>query len=173
MPKYYTAAKCTVLTSLIEGKNRCIFESLCCDTPIVVFKDHNKWARGNHPIFFGNSGELVPEFTPESLADTIHKVINNPDDYEPRKNHLLHSGRKNFVDILTDYMPYYAKNVPNYSGAKFHDNLWIDLACQYNYSMSYNEFLYGKRPGIFHVRGLNDIAYLMNFYYDKFNVSKD
>ena len=50
LPKVYTSAKCTVLTSLIEGKNRCLFESLCCDTPIVVFKAHNQWARGEHPL---------------------------------------------------------------------------------------------------------------------------
>ena len=165
LAKVYTSAKCTVLTSLIEGNNRCIFESLCCDTPIVVFKDHNKWARGEHPIFFGNSGEYVPEYTPESLADTIYKVINNYDNYEPRKNHLIHSGRKNFVDICSQYIPYYRENIPDYDKTKFHENLWVDLACQKNYQLGYLDYIYARRAGIMHVRGLKSIDNLVKFYY--------
>ena len=170
LPKLYTASKCTILTSLIEGKNRCVFESISCDTPAIVFKAHNQWARGEYPIFFDNSGEYAPEYTPESLADTIHKVINNPEVYEPRKNHLLHSGRKNFIDICTSYIPYYRENIPDYDKSKFHENLWVDLACQRCYNMGYNEFLYGKRPAIQHVRGLKDIDNMLKFYFNKFGI---
>jgi len=170
MASLYTSARCTVLTSLIEGKNRSIFQSLCCDTPVVVFKDHNKWARGNHPIFFGNSGEYVPEFSAESLADTIHKVINNPEMYESRKNYLMHTGRKNFVNLCADYIPYYKENVPDYKSGAFIDNLWIDLACQFDYQISYHDFVYAKTPHLMHVRGLKDIDRLVKFYYKRFNL---
>lgn len=171
LSKYYTGAKCTVLASLIEGKNRGIFESISCDTPVVVFRDHNKWARGNYPIFWGNSGEYVPEFTAESLADTIHKVINNGYLYEPRKNHLMHSGRKNFIDICADYIPYYRDSIPGYEEGRFHENLWVDLACQRNYQLSYIDFLYGRNAGISHVRGLENIEKLVKFYYSRFNIN--
>lgn len=170
LPKLYTSSKCTVLTSLIEGKNRCIFESISCNTPVVVFKAHNQWARGEHPIFFGNSGEYVQEFTPESLADTIHKVITHPENYEPRKNHLLHSGRKNFIDICASYIPYYKENIPDYGKTKFHENLWIDLACREDYGLGYKDFLYSKRPAIQHVRGLKDIDKMLDFYFSRYNI---
>ena len=114
LPKYYTGAKCSVLASLLEGKNRFISEAMACNTPVIVFKDFNKYSRGDYPIFFENSGEYVPEYTPESLADTIHKVINNQKNYEPRKNYLIYSGRKNFVNTIIDAIPYYAQNIPNY-----------------------------------------------------------
>ncbi len=170
MPALYSSAKCTVLTSLIEGKNRSLFESLCCDTPIIVFKDHNQWARGEHPVFFGNSGEYAPEFTPESLADTIYKVINNPQNYEARKNHLLHSGRRNFIDISTSCIPYYRENIPDFDKDKFHENIWVDLACQKNYGLSYHDFLYGRKPGLQHVKGIKNIQNLAETYLSLFGV---
>ena len=170
LPKLYTGSKCTVLTSLIEGKNRCVFESIKCDTPVVVFKAHNQWARGEHPVFFEKCGEYAPEFTPESLADTIHKVITHPENYEPRKNFLIHSGRRNFIDICTSLIPYYKENIPDFDKTKFHENLWVDLACQRNYQLSYHDFLYAKRPAIHHVRGIKDIDNMLKFYFDKFGI---
>ena len=56
LSKYYSASKCCVLGSLIEGKNRFISESQSCDVPIIVFKDFNKYSRGDFPVFFGNAG---------------------------------------------------------------------------------------------------------------------
>lgn len=169
LPKYYSGAKCCVLTSLIEGKNRSINEAMSCNTPVVVFKDHNKYARGNHPIFFGNSGELA-DFSPQAFADSIHKVITNQKNYSPRKNYLKYNGRRNFVDILTSYIPYYEKNIPDYNESKFHENLWIDLATQENYQISYHDFLYGKNPAIAHVRGVKNIESLIKFFYSRFNI---
>ncbi len=169
LPKYYSSAKCCVLTSLIEGKNRSINEAMSCNTPVVVFKDHNKYARGNHPIFFGNSGELA-DFSPQALADSIHKVITNQKNYSPRKNYLKYNGRRNFVNILTSYIPYYEKNIPDYNESKFHENLWIDLATQENYQISYHDFLYGKNPAIIHVRGVKNIESLIKFFYSRFNI---
>lgn len=166
--KYYSAAKCCVLGSLIEGKNRFISESLSSNTPIIVFKDFNKYARGDYPVFFGNSGEYVPEFTPESLADTIHKVICNRHEYEPRKNYLMHYGRKNFVNMMVDMLPYYKEYLPNYKPGRLMDNIWIDLACWSSYQISYYDLLYDKKCSITHVAGLDNVVKLIKYYYEKF-----
>ena len=169
LAKYYSSAKCCVLASLFEGKNRSINESLSCNTPVVLFKEHNQYARGNYPIFSENSGELA-DYSPEALCDSIHKVITNQKNYSPRKNYLKFNGRKNFVDILTSYIPYYKNAVEDYSKTKFHENLWIDLAVQDNYQISYHDFLYNKNPAIFHVRGIKNIASLVKFFYSRFNI---
>ena len=170
LPKYYTGAKCSVLASLLEGKNRFISEAMSCNTPIIVFKDFNKYSRGDYPVFFGNSGEYAPEFTPESLADTIHKVINNPQNYEPRKNYLIYNGRKNFVNTIIDSIPYYAQNIPNYEKGRIQDNIWVDLAMQQNYQLSTYDFIYGKNTAIQHVRGMKAIKSLVEFFYSRFKL---
>lgn len=171
LPKYYTSAKCCVLASLLEGKNRFISEAMSCNTPIIVFKDFNKYSRGDYPIFFNNSGEYVPSFHPESLADTIHKVINNQDNYTPRKNYLLYNGRKNFVNTILDKIPYFKENLPEYSKNGIMNNLWVDLAMQANYQLSTYDFIYGKNPAIQHVRGMTNIESLVKFFYSRFKIS--
>ena len=170
LPKYYSASKCGVLGSLIEGKNRFISECLSCNTPIIVFKDFNKYARGDYPVFFGNSGEYVPEFTPESLADTIHKVITHQEDYEPRKNYLEHYGRKNFVNIIADANPYYQENLPNYEKGRFVENTWYDVACWDNYQVSFHDFIYGRKIPFQHVVGIESIEKMIKSYYEKFGL---
>ena len=169
--EYYTNSKCLVLASLIEGKNRSINEAMSCNNPVIVFKDHNKWARDGYPIFPEGSGEYVEEFSAEALADTIHKVINNTEKYTPRANYLKTNGRKNFIDKLVSYIPYYRENVPDYDKSKFHENLWIDLACQSDYQLSYINFLYDKNPAISHIRGVDNIKNIMKFYYSRFGVT--
>ena len=143
---------------------------MACNTPIIVFKDFNKYSRGDYPIFFENSGEYAPEYTPESLADTIHKVINNPQNYEPRKNYLTYNGRKNFVNTIIDSIPYYAQNIPNYEKGRIQDNIWVDLAMQENYQLSTYDFIYGKNSAIQHVRGMKAIESLVNFFYSRFKL---
>ena len=170
LPKYYSGAKCCVLAALLEGKNRFISEAMCCNTPIIVFKDFNKFSRGDYPIFFEDSGEYVPSFTPEALADTIHKVINNPRDYLPRRNYLKYSGRKNFVNTIIDSMPYYRENLPEYQKGKIMENIWVDLAMQHNYQLSTYDFIYGKNSAIQHVRGIKAIESLVKFFYSRFGI---
>ena len=170
LPTYYTGARCAILASLLEGKNRFISEAMSCNTPIIVFNDFNKYARGNYPVFWGNSGEYVPEYTPESLADTIHKVINNPIKYEPRKNYLMYCGRKNFVNTIIDSIPYYADNIPNYERGRIQDNIWVDLAMQHNYQLSTYDFIYGRNPAIQHVVGMKAIESLVEFFYSRFHL---
>ena len=170
LPKFYTRSKCCVLPSLIEGKNRFIQEAQCCDTPVIVFKDHNKYAKGQHPIIFKKSGEFAKEYNAESLADAIHKVISNYDKYEARRNYLKYSGRKNFVNTLIDYNPYYKKNLPEYKKGRLEDNLWVDLAMQANYQLSFIDYVYGKNSLIQSRRGIETMEPIVKFYLERFNI---
>ncbi|MBR1616710.1 hypothetical protein IJ670_01015, partial [bacterium] len=63
----YPSARCCVLSSILEGKNRFIQEAMSCNTPVIVFKDFNKFARGTYPAFLDNSGEYVPHFSDVAL----------------------------------------------------------------------------------------------------------
>lgn len=170
LPKFYTRAKCCVLSSLLEGKNRFISEAMSCDTPIIVFKDFNKYARGDYPVFYANSGEYCEEYSPECLADTIHKVLTNQDSYEPRKNYLIHHSRKNFVNTIIDSIPYYSQNIPDYKKGQIQENIWVDLAMQRNYQLSTYDFIYGKNTAIQHVRGMKNISSLVDFFYSRFRL---
>ena len=144
---------------------------MACNTPIIVFKDFNKYSRGDYPIFYNNSGEYAPDFSAESLADTIYKVINNQEKYAPRKNYLCYNGRKNFVNTIIDNIPYYKNNLPEYRKQGIMDNLWVDLAMQANYQLSTYEFIYGKNPAIQHVRGMKNIESLVKFFYSRFKIN--
>ena len=171
LPKYFSEAKCGVLASLIEGKNRYISEALSCDMPIIVFKQFNQFSRGNYPIFFGeNSGEYAPEFTAESLADTIHKVLMNLDNYTPRKNYLLYRGRKNFIKTVVTEIPYYKENIPNFNNGNLFDNLWINSACMDNYGISYKDFLYDKLANLSYIGSFKTTLELVNWYLSKFHI---
>ena len=170
LPKYYSAAKCGVLGSLIEGKNRFLSEGMSCDMPVIVFKDFNQFARGDYPVFFGNSGEYVPEFTAESLADTIRKVLMNPQNYSPRDNYLKYSGRRNFVRTVIRNIPYYKENLPAYKTGDALSNQWINTACQHLYQTDYESFLYGARSDISNVIGLEHISQLLKKYFDIFGL---
>lgn len=169
--KYYTRAKFTVLTSLIEGKNRTIQESMSCNTPIIVFKDHNKWARGEHELFYGNSGLYVPEFSAESLADTIYSGLQNYNGkFKARRNYLKYYGRKNFINTCIDNIPYFKENLPEYQEGNIQSNLWVDLAMQDNYQISFIDFLYGKNPAIQHVKFNEKQHSLIDFFYSRFGI---
>jgi len=170
--KHYTGAKLCVLPSLLEGKNRVIQEAMSCNTPVVAFRDFNKYARANHPIFFGGeeSGLLAPEFSAESLADTIHWGVLNYKYFKPRKNYLTYYGRKNFVNTLVDLIPYYRNHLPGYQPGQIENNLWVDLAMQDNYQISFIDFLYGKNNAIQHITLHENKGELVKFFYSRFGV---
>lgn len=171
MPEYYSRAKFTVLTSLIEGKNRTIQESMACNTPVIVFKDHNKWARGPHELFYENSGLYVPEFSAESLADTIHDGLTNYNGrFFPRRNYLKNNGRMNFVNKCIDSIPYFRENLPEYKEGRIQDNLWVDLAMQANYQQSLHDFVYGRNYAIQHVKMNENEHSLIDFFYARFGI---
>ena len=168
LPEYCSRAKCGVLASLYEGKNRFINEAQSSNLPVIVFADFNKYVRGGTPVFMGNSGEYVPEFTPEALADTIHHVIMNPKDYAPRKNYLKYNGRKNFVKKMVNCIPYYLQNIPNIGDGDILKNRWVNEACLDNYGVPYEEFLYDKVFSWCNIAGLGSILATMEKYKDKF-----
>lgn len=171
IPKYYSRAKFTVLASLIEGKNRTIQESMSCNTPIIVFRDHNKWARGPHEVILPNAGLYVPEFSAESLADTLYDGLTNyKGRFYPRRYYLRFNGRKNFINHCVDSIPYFRENLPEYRPGRLQDNLWLDLAMQDNYQLSFIDFLYGKNPKIQHTKCTEDDHSIVDFFYSRFNV---
>lgn len=173
MNEYYSRAKICLLSSLLEGKNRTIQEAMSCNTPIVVFKDLNKYVRANHPIFMGNAGLCIPEYNAESIADTIHEAFSNLDKFTPRRDYLKYYGRKNFANVCIDSFPYYADHLPEYEPGKIHENLWVDLAMHDNYQLSFNDFLYSKNYAVQHVQNPQAIEDLLKFFYSRFGVSKD
>ena len=171
MCNYYSRAKFMVLTSLIEGKNRTIQEAMSCNTPIIVFKDHNKWARGPHEIVYENAGLYVPEFSAEALADTLHDGLTDYDGkFTARRSYLKYNGRKNFINTCIDSIPYFRENLPEYQQGRIQDNLWVDLAMQDNYQQSFNDFLYGRNLAIQHVKMNENSHSLIDFFYSRFGI---
>ena len=170
LPKYYTRSKLVVLTSIYEGKNRTINESLCCNTPVIVFKDLSKYTRGNDKAFPDGGGLYVPEYTAESLCDTIHQALSNLEQFTPRRSYLTYNGRKNFLNRCIDSIPYYRENLPEYEPGKAMENIWLDLAMQENYQLSLNDFLYGKNPAIHHVKLHEKETSIMDFFNTRFMI---
>lgn len=166
--KYYTRSKLVVLTSIYEGKNRTINEALCCNTPVVVYKDLSKYTRGNDLAFPEGAGIYVPEFSPQSLCDTIHEALSKIDQFTPRRSYLRYNGRKNFLNKCIDSIPYYRENLPEYEPGKAMDNMWLDLAMQENYQLSLNAFLYGANPAIHHVKLHEKETGIMDFFNKRF-----
>ncbi len=170
LPEYFSAAKCGVLGSLIEGKNRFLSEGMSCDMPVIVFRDFNKFTRGDSPAFYGNAGEYAPEFTPESLAETIHKVITNPQNYNPRDCYLRFSGRHNFINTCINEIPYYREHLPEFNNGHMLQNNWVNEACLHNYGMSYESFLYDLNANWSNVVGKTKILELLKKFYEKMNI---
>lgn len=165
-------SKVGVLTTLYEGKNRFIHEAMSTGTPVIVFKDFNKFQRGDYPVFPKGCGEYAPKFTPQSLAKTIHKVISNPKKYKNvRENYLKFSGRKTFLRTVIEKVPYYQKNIPYAGLYDIFENPWINVAMQKNYNMTLEEFLFTKGGSLSCVVGENDALKTIKKYYSKFNLN--
>ncbi len=139
--EYYTRAKCCVLTSIFEGKNRMINEAVSCNTPVVVFKNLCQYTRGNDDVFPPNSG-IYCEYNEEALADSLHYMIENYTKFTPRESYLKHNGRINFVNKCIDLIPYYRENIPDYEPTNIQNNNWINQAFKSNYQLSFVEYLF-------------------------------
>jgi glycosyltransferase involved in cell wall biosynthesis len=189
---YYSRARLCVLGSLIEGKNRALFEALSCNTPVVCFRQFNQYARGeaalsgqpsavSHssapektlaPAFPDGAGLYAPEFDAESLADTFHEVFENETSFRPRRRFLEESGRKNFFTQCLDAFPYYQTALPDYRAGHHLHNLWLDLAIQANYQLSLFDFLYDRNSLLSHVRGVKEIGKMLEFYFGRFGLER-
>lgn len=153
LPDHYARSKVFVLGSLVEGKNRSMHEAMVCNTPVVCFKEFNQYLRGDDFSIPPGAG-MYATYDAESLADTMHHVIHNPEEFTPRKSFLQHFGRKNFLNTCVDRIPYYRENLPDYTLGEHYDNLWLDMAVSRNYQTSLHDFLYGHSVWPNHSQGI-------------------
>ena len=160
MPLYYSRSKVCLLGSLLEGKNRSLSEAMSCNIPVICFGQFNQYVRGKAELFPTGLG-LLSEFDPEALADNIHTTLDNLTVFQPRFNYLKYQGRKNFFNTCLDSFPYYYNTVPDYIKGQAYNNLWLDLALQYNYQISLHDFLYGRSLRS-HLQGLVNIYKILN-----------
>lgn len=167
---YFGMSKCAVLASICEGKNRFIHEAMAGNTPVVVFKDYNKFIRGKTPAIYLKSGEYAPQFTPESLADTVHKVILNQNKYTPRKSYLEKNGRINFIKKICEYMPYYKDKVYKLEDNDLVHNKFFNKLMQYNYGITLEEFIYDKEPMLCGAAGKENILEVLKGYSSQFKI---
>jgi glycosyltransferase involved in cell wall biosynthesis len=157
-----------VLGSLIEGKNRSLSEAMSCNLPLLTCSEFNQYARGEAGAFPKGAG-LYANFEPESFADRIYTLLQNPDQFAPRKEFLRTSGRRNFLNTCLDYLPYYAQNLPEFKSGNHWQNLWLDLGIQHNYQLSLIQFLDGgNHLAAPRVQGINDIEKTIAGYLRKF-----
>ena len=168
--RYYTRSRLVVLTSIYEGKNRTINEAMCCNTPVIVYNDLSKYTRGKDRAFPEGAGLYVPEFSAESMCDTIHEGLMNLEHFTPRRSYLRTNGRMNFLNKCIDSIPYYRENLPEYVPGRAQDNMWLDLAMQENYQLSLNAFLYGANPAIHHVKLSEVETGIMDFFNARFMI---
>ncbi|VXD23945.1 glycosyltransferase [Planktothrix paucivesiculata] len=160
MPLYYSRSKICLLGSLLEGKNRSLSEAMSCNTPVICFREFNQYVRGKAELFPPGSG-LLSKFDPESLADTIHTALEDLTVFQPRFNYLKYRGRKNFFNTCLDSFIFYNNTIPDYIQGEVYNNVWLDLAMQYNYQISLHDFLYGRSPRS-HLQGLVNIYKILN-----------
>lgn len=171
MPSFYSRAKAYVLGSLIEGKNRSLFEAISCNLPAIVPRQFNQYARGDDGAFPQGAG-IYADFEPEAFADGIYTLLQNRDQFQPRHAFLQHSGRRNFLSICLAKVPYYQENL-----AKFDHNLswqhpWLDLAMYHNYQLSTTQFLDGgNHLAAPRVQGLTAIERQLEIYFQRERVA--
>ena len=170
MVHYYARSRCYVLASLLEGKNRAALESMACDTPGVTFRAHCQYSRGASLLYPENTGLTAPDFTAESLADTIYEVVCNYDDFKPRRGFLTHYGRKNFFNQALDLFPYYETALPEYRRGHHFENLWLDLAVQDNYQLGLSDFIYDRNMLISRPQGAEQRERVLKFYHARFDL---
>ncbi len=169
LPSFYSRARGYVLGSLIEGKNRSLSEALSCNLPVLTCSEFNQYARGADGAFPKGAG-LYANFEPESFADGIYSLLQNPDQFSARKEFLGQSGRRNFLNTCLDYLPYYAQNLPEFQPGHHWQNLWLDLAMQQNYQLSLIQFLDGgNHLAAPRVQGIEQIEQTIAAYLRKFS----
>lgn len=163
LPSHFSRAKAVVLPSLLEGKNRCLAEAMCSDTPVICFEALNQFHVGKDRVFPEGAGLLSP-YSPEGLADTIQEVVTNRDAFKPRRKFLERFGRKQVLNACLDSIPYYRQNLPEYKQGGALDNMWLDLAVQHNYQLGLHDFIHDRNAAISRAQGLERIREIVAFY---------
>lgn len=82
-------SRVSLLLSHREGANRAIYESMFCGTPIIVYRDQ---CGVNLDHVNAATGLLAGE---DELADAIKRVLDHPEDFDPRAWALRNAGYAN------------------------------------------------------------------------------
>lgn len=151
---YYGRAKCFVLASLVEGKNRAIHEAASCDTPVVSFAQFNQYIRGPQPVLPARAGIAAPAFDADSLANTVLEVLDAPERFAPREVLLQVSGRTHVFNACIDALAYYRDALPEYAAGRHVENRWLDLAMWQTHRVSVRQHLFAPYPSLVWCKGL-------------------
>jgi glycosyltransferase involved in cell wall biosynthesis len=90
------ASKLSLLLSRQEGSNRSVYESMFCNTPVIVYRHH----RGiNLEHINSRTGLLADD---DELADAIATIIEHAEEFDPRAWALAHIGYENATRIVND-----------------------------------------------------------------------
>lgn len=165
---YYSHSKLFALGSLLEGKCRALREALYCNTPVVCFEAFNQYARGEDKPFPDGAGLMVPEFTAQSVAETWFKVHQNQESFYPRKTMLKNNGRLQYVSRLISEIPYFIENLPELNFETPEETLWLDLAVQANYQMSFYDYVYKGRGDYSHAISPEKVLFMLSVYFEQF-----
>ena len=145
---YYSRARLTALTSIFEGKNRSLHESVLCNTPVICFSAFNRYIRGNTPILPEGCGYYVDEFSPEAFGERLYELLNSRIEYNTREIALKHFGRALIVDKIIKSIPYYRENIPDLDKTSILDNYFINEAVCASGKGSYEKFLYRQKTTV-------------------------
>lgn len=170
MSALFSRAKAVVTPELIGEKGREMHTALACNTPVIGFREFNQYAREETvPVVYEGAG-VVSTFHPEALADSIFRVLQEPQRFHPRAAYLEYSGRLNFFNTCIDAFPYYREAIPDYSPATHHESYWLDLALQDNYKCTLYDFYTArerwKMP--FLLRGLDNVQQAIDLVFGKY-----
>ncbi len=162
LPHYYSCSRICVLGSLIEGANRSLKEAMCCNTPVLCFKDLNRYTRGEDCIFPAQAG-LSSEFDAEALCDAIHLALSGKVTFEPRQEYLQERGRCSMFNSCLDAIPYFQSSLEDYSPGCHEKNSWLNGALQQTHQVNVLEWIYAKSPMV-HASGLEQIDSHLSFF---------
>jgi glycosyltransferase involved in cell wall biosynthesis len=88
------ASKVSLLLSHREGANRAIYESMFCDTPIVVYR-HQCGVNLDHVN--ARTGLLADD---DELGTAINYVLEHPEEFDPRQWALENAGYRNATNAI-------------------------------------------------------------------------
>jgi glycosyltransferase involved in cell wall biosynthesis len=88
---FYRGSDVLLLTSNFEGMPMCMLEALGCGLPVIT----TNVGEVNRVVKNGFSGEVVESFSPKIIAQSVEKVLSNPDIYS----------KKNCIKAILDYTP--------------------------------------------------------------------
>ncbi len=142
LSKVFSRAKASVMTSLIEGKNRAIHEAMCADLPLLCLADFNRYARGDAALFPEKAGVLAP-FDQEQFADAAYHLLNHLPEFKARESYL---------DGFSGLKHVYRETLASFSGLEPIYREYIQSPDELNhhmfktYGQKLENYLYGRDP---------------------------